>query len=389
LGKLGFEVVELRLKITTTMRIFYAAQTTPNEHDLLESRIWYNNLFLPLRDLGHEVISFDYNLSDSYKYLDPENERDKEFIRQNRPQLSEELLRQIKSLHRERPIDVFFSYFYSAHAEPSVIRDIRKLGIVTVNWYCNASYQFHLVKEIAPAYDYCLVPEKFRLDDYRKIGASPLYCQEAANPNIYKPYNIPITYNVTFVGQKYGNRPTYIRYLYNAGVDIRVWGPLWNQPMPQTPHWRRIARRIKYGLQGKAVPLASGLPVERSGEPLSDTELIQMYSRSKISLGFSTVAQLPTPGRKPVKQVRLRDFEATMSGAFYMVEAFDELTEFFEPDREIVMFNDAEELLQKVKFYLTHDSVREKIRRAGLLRARKEHTWQNRFTTAFRQMGLQ
>jgi spore maturation protein CgeB len=41
---------------------------------------------------------------------------------------------------------------------------------------------------------------------------------------------------------------------------------------------------------------------------------------------------------------RLGDFKAMMSGAFYLVEALDELAEFFEPGKEIAFFRDWEEL---------------------------------------------
>ena len=113
-----------------------------------------------------------------------------------------------------------------------------------------------------------------------------------------------------------------------------------------------------------------------------------MYSRSKISLGFTTVAQIPEDGSPPIKQVRLRDFEATMSGAFYMVEHFDELAEFFEPDKEIVFFRDALELVDRARYYLTHEAERERIRQAGLLRAHSEHTWHKRFEAVFKAMKL-
>ncbi|HEY4721560.1 MAG TPA: glycosyltransferase, partial [Anaerolineae bacterium] len=129
-------------------------------------------------------------------------------------------------------------------------------------------------------------------------------------------------------------------------------------------------------------------PLERCGPPLSDEELIKMYSRSRISLGFSSVAEQPVPGQPPIKQVRLRDFEAPMSGAFYMVEAYDELQEFFEPDKEIVFFTSAEELIDKTRYYLAHDAERERIRQAGMQRARIEHSWHERFRMVFREIGL-
>lgn len=153
------------------MRVFCAAGAKPNAA-LAASNVWYHNLFLPLKDLGHEVVALDYDLEPHYANADPAVPEKLRFIEANRPALEEELLSQVRVAHRECPSDLFFSYFYSSFVRPEVIREIRQMGIVTVNWYCNASYQFHLVKYIAPAYDYCLVPEKVRLEDYRRSGAT-------------------------------------------------------------------------------------------------------------------------------------------------------------------------------------------------------------------------
>ncbi|MCC7350013.1 MAG: glycosyltransferase [Phycisphaerales bacterium] len=351
------------------MRIFHAAADSPNYWDLPQSRLWYGNLYLPLLDLGHELIRFEYDFGMHNNHLNPANPIQREFMLRHRPMLGDQLLNQIRAAHRHKPIDLLFTYFYSAYVDPEVIREIRRMGIVTVNWYCNGSYQFDLVSEIAPAYDFCLVPEKFRLEDYRAVGANPIYCQEAANPNIYRPYDLPVEFDVTFVGQRYGNRPDYVKHLIANDVPVRVWGPRWTDPPKRSGT-----------LDAELAACAGGA--------LEDEQLIRMYSRSRISLGFSAVAKLPKDGSPPIKQVRLRDFEAPMSGAFYLVEHFDELTEFFEPDREMVTFGSADELAEKCRYYLAHPRQRETIRQAGMVRARSEHTWQRRFERAFEQMGL-
>jgi spore maturation protein CgeB len=108
---------------------------------------------------------------------------------------------------------------------------------------------------------------------------------------------------------------------------------------------------------------------------------------SKISLGFTKVGQTHLSDQ-PIKQVRLRDFEAPMSGAFYLVEHCDELEQFFIPNQEVVCFSDKNELIEKARYYLKHESEREKIRRAGQKRAQEEHSWQKRFTDAFKIMGM-
>lgn len=361
------------------MHIFYAADHEP----FPGNKLWHNNLYLPLVDLGHQVTQFDYDLTPHIHHADLLNPEHQIFIEQYRPLLEKALLEQIEAVHREQPIDMFFSYFYSAFCRPEVIRAIKELGIITVNWYCNASYQFHLVEDIAPAYDFCLVPEKFRLDDYRRAGATPIYCQEAANPNIYKAYDVPYTFDITFVGQKYGNRPAHIKHLLDAGLDAHVWGPGWQELLH--PPWKRVMQEIKDRIRRRDVGVR--IPSSHCGPPLTDHELLRMYSRSKINLGFSTVAGKQA-NEEPIKQVRLRDFEATMSGAFYVVEYFEELSEFFDPGKEIVFFYDRDDLVDKAKWYLAHPEEREQIRRAGMRRAREEHTWHKRFTMVFEQIGV-
>lgn len=365
------------------LRIFYAAAdaATPLVRG---SRIWYYNLYLPLCDLGHEVIRFDYDLTEHAGNRDPGVPAQRAFIERNRPRLTKSLLEQIEREHRRRPVDLFFSYFYSADVTPETIRKIREMGIVTVNWYCNASYQFNLVREIAPAYDYCLVPEESRLDDYRRIGAHPIYCQEAANPHIYRPYDVPVEFDVTFVGQRYGDRPAYVRYLLDQGIDVRVWGSRWQGTMPEMPLWRLVGSRVKRFLFGKEPLFPPIIPPERCGPLLSDQELIMMYSRSRINLGFSSVADTTTG----IKQVRLRDFEVPMSGGFYVLEYTKEIEAFFEIGREIVCYRDKKDLVEKIRYYLAHEVERDQIRQAGLRRARRDHTWQKRLRDSLLQMGL-
>ena len=233
----------------------------------------------------------------------------------NQRALESALLEQLSRAQAQQPFDMFFSYFYSAFARPETIRAIADMGITTVNWYCNASYQFDLVSEIAPAYSYCLVPERTRLDDYRAIGARPIYCQEAANPELYKPLDARREFDITFVGAAYGDRPDYLRALLDAGLDARAWGPGWSQltPLPAAVARSRRAlgqtkrRLLRRPLPPPAPPPPARLPRAACGGVLSDDEMVRMFSRSRISLGFSSVG---TTGRsaKPIRQVRLARF---------------------------------------------------------------------------------
>lgn len=299
---------------------------------------------------------------------------------------------------------------------PEAIDEIRSMGIKTVNWYCNGSYQLHLVSEISPHYDWCLVPERFRLKDYMAMGARPIYCQEAANPNIYKPHDLPVEFDVTFVGRAYGDRPAYIRHLLDQGIDVRVWGWGWQDhsseasvaskltllrralhaaQLLRTKAGRQVVRqRLGTLLQlNESTSLLRGqwgaiiLPASIIGGTLSDIEMIKMYSRSRINLGFSSCGETHE-SKERILQVRLRDFEVPMSGGFYIVEYMEELEEFFEIGKEIVCYSSREDLAEKVKYYIKHDDERERIRKAGHERCLRDHSWHSRFQTAFKEMGL-
>ncbi|MHB9003844.1 MAG: CgeB family protein [Coriobacteriia bacterium] len=370
------------------MRIFYAVGEAPSA-GLLGSQIWRSNLYDSLVDLGHEVVEFDFDLEGCYAHADPASVGNREYMDRVRPELEGALLRQVEAAHAKKPVDVLFCYFYNSFCSPEIIREISSWGIATFNWYCNGSYQFHLVEEIAPAFDWSLVPERYRLEDYRRVGARPLYCQEAANPAVYHSVEVPRDVDVAFVGAAYGDRPSYVRTLADAGLPVRAYGLGWERLAAPLSVGARVWRglgQVRRRIEGRPLH-PPRLPGSVVASPLTDSEMVTMFSRAKIVLGFSVVGQ-PGPRDPIIRQVRLRDFEAPMSGAFYMLEYVDEIEEFFEVDKEIVCFASRKELVDKARFYLAHPEEREAIRAAGHERALRDHTWQKRLSDAFAEAGL-
>jgi spore maturation protein CgeB len=364
------------------MNIFYASGASANTFSIPESRVWESNLYKPLGNLGHKVVKISIDVTKhfvlfpNYKF----DERQREQFMNYREFIEKTLFEEIKRENHKEKIDVLFTYFWDDICTPEVIREIRGLGIVTINWYCNASYQFDKIKGLAPAYDYCLVPERFRLEDYLQIGAKPMYIQEAANPDIYRPYPVEYKYDATFIGSRYGDRPAFVKYLFDSGINIHVFGPGWRQNFGS-----KAVNKLKNLFSYKEKEVF--LPDSISGPILKDEEMIKMSSRSRVNLGFSACGNTHLEKNR-ILQIRLRDFEVPMSGGFYMVEFQEELKEFYEIGKEIVCYYDRKDLADKIKYYLQHDSERENIRQAGMRRARNEHTWQNRFKEVFRQIGL-
>jgi hypothetical protein len=268
-----------------------------------------------------------------------------------------------------------------------------------------------------------------------------LRIQLAANPRVYRPLPEPRIYDVTFVGQRYADRAYFLGHLASHGVNVRAWGAGW-QPHKRLDiaHVRaalsliederfdglhrllrqRLARGsrpsppeanhfIDNGVSAPGAVVGTDQPSETNlsviganvgraarteidtsafgGPRLMQRDLIKMFSQSRLSLGFATAGDSHLAHTR-LTHLRLRDFEAPMSGALYLTEDQPELAEYFESGKELLTYTDPDDLLDKARYYLAHPEHSERIRHAGLLRARADHTWQQRFSELFRALGL-
>ena len=349
-----------------------------------------------LEDMGHQLVRFDF----------PgwPDDRDPHWRNSGKPRTNQQLLDAFSKARRDGGIDLFFGYLYSSVVYPSTIDEIRSSSVPTVNFSCNNVHQFDLVRDIASHFDMCMVPERAAQADFTSVGAKPVRIQLAANPRVYRPYPEPRTYDVTFVGQRYADRAEFLDHLHTNGVNVRAWGAGW-QPRKalDVAHvkaalalvederfdgiWRLLKCRTSHLMNGAAHP-ADTVDSSRFGGPrLLQIDLIKMFSRSRLSLGFATAGDSHKAEQR-LTHLRLREFEAPMSGALYLTEDQPELAEYFEPGREVLTYSNKDDLLDKAQYFLGHQEQAESIRRAGFERARREHTWQHRFQQLFQVLGL-
>jgi len=74
----------------------------------------------------------------------------------------------------------------------------------------------------------------------------------------------------------------------------------------------------------------------------------------------------------------MRLYEATGVGALLLTEAGRNLSELFEPGREVVAYESEDDLVEQLRHYLDHDDERLRIAAAGQARTLREHTYAHR-----------
>ena len=270
--------------------------------------------------------------------------------------MNRDLIRQVNTWMAEEKADVIFTYVSGELVEPAALQEIRCHGVPLVNLALNDKEHFvgkiHSgrafgARDICRYFDLNWTSTEDAVIKYCVEGARPIYLPEGANPQIHKPYDIEKTIDVSFVGQCYGNRATVISELQNRGVAVKAYGIGW----PDGP-----------------------LPTE---------EMVKMYSRSKINLGFGGVS-----GLRDTFSLKGRDFEIPMSGGLYLTEDHPELSIAFRPDEEILTYSGIDDLVYKIEYYLANPAVAEAIRKKGHERSLREHTWEMRFAKIFHITGI-
>lgn len=357
---------------------------------------WLRNLYEPLREMEHDVVLL---ANDEGKLAM------KRADAKQRSAFSQKILDTFQREHARKPFALVFTYLMDGMVDTSVIDEIRRTGVPTCNFSCNNTHQFHLVAKISSHFDLNLHAEKDARAKFEAVNANPLWWPMASNPRYFKPYDIPRTIQASFVGANYALRARYISYLLEHGIDVHAFGPGWrgdaqSQFRSSAKRYGLILRTLtarRVSLQASASARLAEHDFRRTlsrrfpkqlHAPVSDSELISLYSSSHVSLGFLEVHDHHDPSRMVKQHLHLREFEAPLSGALYLTGWMDELAEMFEPDKEVLVYRNQYEMLEKLRYYLTQPQEAERVRQAGRRRALSEHTYHHRFATLFQALAL-
>jgi spore maturation protein CgeB len=111
-------------------------------------------------------------------------------------------------------------------------------------------------------------------------------------------------------------------------------------------------------------------------------EMLALFEQSRINLNLVSASQ----GAE--SQIKGRTFEVPACGGFLLDGPAEGLAEYFDIGRELVVYEDVDDLTEKCRFYLSHDDARTRIANAGHYRVHREHTYVERFRHIFAAMGL-
>jgi spore maturation protein CgeB len=201
----------------------------------------------------------------------------------------------------------------------------------------------------SPAYsrDFSM-PEKLRFCGAKRYDFWPLAVFDAfCEPNASEEeiFASKRDLDVIFVGSLYVDKmPLLARVKKHLGKRFRVHG---------MANWKKNAYyNVKFGFPGWVTPLRF-------------EDYVPLYRRAKLGINSHL------RGKYTVGSYRLFDLPA--NGVMQLSDGGEYLSAFFEPGREIESYDDADELITKIDYALTHPKHQEEIARQGYRRAMSSH----------------
>jgi hypothetical protein len=160
---------------------------------------------------------------------------------------------------------------------------------------------------------------------------------------------------VSFLGGWEPRRETLLTAIAAAtGCRLKIWGYAWDHLRDGTFTPRRWwALRRNAGGEPYAIARNELLADSVQGGEVYGDEYIWAISSARISIGF---LRKICPERHTT-----RTFEIPACGSMLLADRSTEHSELFQEGVEADFFSSQEELLEKVKYYLRNESIREKV----------------------------
>lgn len=267
------------------------------------------------------------------------------------------LIWQIDASLKEGSVDLVMGQMWANYISKETLARVRELGIPVVNismddrlpdnWSSWHGTRLGAVG-LAPVCDLVLTTSSETCAWYRAEGCPAVFWPLASDPEVFKPApGAQRDIDVLFIGNKYGIRESIVRTLNQRGVHVECYGNGW------------------------------------PNGPTTAEQSAALFKRARIVLGVGTVGYCDD-----VFTLKLRDFDAPMSGALYLTHRSPDLARLYQEGNEIECYATPEEAARKIHHYLAHPDELAAIAAAGHAKALARDTWINRLQTTLSRMDM-
>lgn len=308
----------------------------------------------------------------------------------------------------------YYDLFMTVHGEhdlyPETVRRIKEMGIprVLINFDNKMDPRRHI--NFSKYFDVLMLLNRDNNPVYREYQCPYVFAPYAANPYYFRDLRSSDSHHgICFIGTPYGTRCKPINAVTASRIPFDLYANKKNVEMQ-----KEIASGMSISNKLRSIKTLMG---SRNGFKVMESAMIckffsqehlntntpflnirpgvehlqmnYLYSNYDLSISMPEARNTGVL-KKPVDIVHLRNFEIPMCAGLQITRYFDELSGFFEEDKEILFYRSYEELIEKVRFYTNpnNTAIVNKMKTAARRRAEHDHTWYLRFKKVFEAINI-
>ncbi|MEM9732246.1 MAG: glycosyltransferase [Pseudomonadota bacterium] len=228
-----------------------------------------------------------------------------------------------------------------------VLRALKLAGVERcVVWWGDPAANIRDMGLLSDHWDALYIKNPMVVQKLRAVGLNAHLMHEACNPDWHLPQNKARDGSIAIVGNCYGYRQFISHRLIEQYDDVRIYGPA-------VPHWG--LESVKASHQNKYV-----------------------VKQEKSAVFDSAALCLNSTNFTEADNLNCRAFEICGAGGLQAIENKPAVAMCFEPDKEVLVYNTVEEIVELAHRAQRDTKWAQAIRDAGHRRAHSEHTYEDR-----------
>jgi hypothetical protein len=277
--------------------------------------------------------------------------------------------------------DLLVGYFYDVMLAPDVREALRRSARRLINYPLNLLDQTEHFRQALDFFDETWCAEEGVLDELRAMpGLSQKirYVPMASDPFLFRPLAVPSEPRILFAGSSYGRRGELLAR-FGHELPLTVTGSGQGVRGTLRAIGRELIKEHRWVSPREATERLSRSA--RAGFPIGDEAYARLAATHGLSVGFNDVRRESTG--EVVYKVRLREYDAAMTGLCHLAQRLPELERSFEDGREMLLYADAEEAVGLLRRISAGAIDWRSVGRAARARAARDHTWTRRLYDVF------
>jgi spore maturation protein CgeB len=299
-----------------------------------------------LQKLGHNVSVFDYRKYQLHR------------LRFTRNILNKRLLNVAKKNNPDLVL-----VLKGEQLQEGIIQKITNLKIKTANWILDDPFgrhnKFNKLNNINE-YDDFFVFDPYYVKELKEKGQSKShYLPCCTNVDLYKE-QIPIKIrkykqDISFIGTYQTRRKEILNSINDR--DMKIWGYHWDKLNDVSPLKNNVVDETLHGTKN-----------------IDHTKKIcKIFNQTKINMNVHY--------DHSIESVNIRTFDVPATKSFLLTDHFKELKNLFKLKKEMISYQNYEELNELIDYYVDNKNERDKLALAGYKRVLKEHDVVHRMKT--------